>query len=128
MSEWMKEWVSDSSLFQMENLSESVHWLSIYEHGSWWKQLSKVTFSVKVQVLAYTFGMVEKTQAALSFIFPDVGETLLSTPSPGELQAKKAGKEKEKQGAVSRGAGGKDEWVASSQPWSVGSSGAPAPI
>lgn len=90
----MNEWMSNALLFQMEKPSESDHWISIYEHGKWSKQLSKMTFSVKVQVLAYTSGMEEKNQATLSFIFLDIGHRW-ALPAQENY---KAGKEKEKQG------------------------------
>lgn len=36
--------------------------------------------------------MLEKNQAALSFIFPEIGQTSLGIPSPGELQGRREGR------------------------------------
>ena len=56
--------------------------------------------------------MLGENQAALSFIFPEIGQTSLGVPSPGELQ----GRQEARKCVVSRGAGGVEERVPSTSP------------
>lgn len=56
--------------------------------------------------------MLGKNQAALSFIFPEIGQTSLGIPSPGELQ----GRQEARKCVVNRGAGGVEEQVPTTSP------------
>lgn len=99
------EWMSNSSLFKMEQLFESSNWISVCEHGKWLKLFSKISFSFKVQVLTWNIGNVREKSSSSIFHLPRNRADITGHSQPRRT-TRKARRKRNKLWAEEQGDGG----------------------